>query len=77
MASSKDADFFTLPTVLETANAICTMWELDCPEEELHRIPHEMRAPTHGTRPQEPHDRERIATIQCATHTYMAISCWS
>jgi hypothetical protein len=67
MASKRDSDFWTLPTVLEQANAACGMWELGCPEDSLHRVPAEQRAPMFEGRPEEPHDRERIASIQYVT----------
>jgi hypothetical protein len=75
MASKRAADFFTLPSVLEDANAVCGMWELGCPEEACELIPPEMRAPTFDSRPQDPHDRERVAHVQYGSTSVPAVIC--
>lgn len=64
MASKRVAGFFILPTVRETSDAVLGMWEMECPEECPCVALPDLQAPKLSNRPDDAHDRDRVASFQ-------------
>ena len=67
MASKRLAGFFTLPTERERSDAVLGMWEMECPEESPCVALPDLQAPKLSNRPEDPHDRDRVASLQYET----------